>query len=422
MGGSSCFHVDGMMLLKQLEVILERDTLINEIGFVHPSQLATLDRSPDATHYDETAFWNKDHKLAISTEILPHLYRAVMHEYMNVKKRLEGLIKQSIGKYSLESPTFGSDLDHLLESEILKHTMALLILNSDFGSAWNSRKMVIVRKGQLSLLMDELRLCTLILSYSPKSQCTWSHRRWVIEIIGEKFQIMHEIVGQDSELVKQIAEKSKMNYRAWSHLCWLIPYMKRTQVIDELNKSKKWSELHTADNCCFHFRRRLLFKMLEDISAWEDDESCINQKTEIYFLWKEELGWNESLISRYIGREALWLHRRFLSQCYINYFTIDQETRNSNGEDFHGGHSTLDDFLDKELELLLHSLDVTDNEFEDTQVQAQHATAYIIWISKQVPPHTHEKLQSRLQEMDLKPIMIKLCADKPHLCVSPLLQ
>lgn len=113
--------------------------LSNEIGFVHPSQLATLDRSPDATHYDETAFWNKDHKLAISTEILPHLYRAVMHEYMNVKKRLEGLIKQSIGKYSLESPTFGSDLDHLLESEILKHTMALLILNSDFGSAWNSR-------------------------------------------------------------------------------------------------------------------------------------------------------------------------------------------------------------------------------------------------------------------------------------------
>ena len=80
--------------------------------------------------------------------------------------------------------------------------------------------------------------------------------------------------------------------------------------------------------------------------------------------------------------QALWLHRRFLSQCYINYFTIDQENRNSNGEDYCGAHSTLDDFLNDELELLLRSLDITDNEFEDTQVQAQHATAYIIWISK----------------------------------------
>jgi hypothetical protein len=27
------------------------------------------------------------------------------------------------------------------------------------------------------------------------------------------------------------------------------------KVLDELNKSTKWTELHVADNCCFHYRR-----------------------------------------------------------------------------------------------------------------------------------------------------------------------
>jgi len=73
--------------------------------------------------------------------------------------------------------------------------------------------------------------------------------------VAEQHQDMTELVEKESVLVKEIAERSKMNYRAWRHRCWLIPYMTRKQVLDELKKSTRWSELHVADNCCFHYRR-----------------------------------------------------------------------------------------------------------------------------------------------------------------------
>ena len=50
-------------------------------------------------------------------------------------------------------------------------------------------------------------------------------------------------------------QRSKMNYRAWNHRCWLVSYMTREQVLHELKKSRNWAGLHVADNCCFHYRR-----------------------------------------------------------------------------------------------------------------------------------------------------------------------
>ncbi|KAB1208128.1 Protein prenyltransferase alpha subunit repeat-containing protein 1 [Morella rubra] len=46
-----------------------------------------------------------------------------------------------------------------------------------------------------------------------------------------------------------------MNYRAWNHRCWLVSYMTREHVLNELKTSRKWAGLHIADNCCFHYRR-----------------------------------------------------------------------------------------------------------------------------------------------------------------------
>nr|POE45545.1 hypothetical protein CFP56_59423 [Quercus suber] len=60
---------------------------------------------------------------------------------------------------------------------------------------------------------------------------------------------------------------------------------------------------------------------------------------EVSEVWKEELNWNERLIKRYIGREEytlnskklnyalillpLWLHRRFLSLCWMKQFATN---------------------------------------------------------------------------------------------------
>ena len=62
------------------------------------------------------------------------------------------------------------------------------------------------KKQQLSMFMDELLLSALVLSYSPKSEQAWSHRRWVIKMIAGKYSTLQEIIAKESVLVEKIAE------------------------------------------------------------------------------------------------------------------------------------------------------------------------------------------------------------------------
>lgn len=141
----------------------------DEIGFLHPSQFASLDEDSSSSsptlatsvqladgnietsitesntvQYDKTTFWNRDHKLAISTHVLCHLCVAARRAYMDVSRRYKASINLSLNSGAFCSVTAGANLDHLLENEILKHTKALLILSLNFASAWNCRSVVIL--------------------------------------------------------------------------------------------------------------------------------------------------------------------------------------------------------------------------------------------------------------------------------------
>ncbi|XP_042385199.1 uncharacterized protein LOC121976874 [Zingiber officinale] len=91
-----------MSLLEQFEGILEGDKLIDEIGFLGPSQFASLDQD-----LSEIINWQSP----LMCYLICTLLLACIYE----------------------------NSDHLLEDEILKHTKALLILSCNFSSAWNDR-------------------------------------------------------------------------------------------------------------------------------------------------------------------------------------------------------------------------------------------------------------------------------------------
>ncbi|CAD6255549.1 unnamed protein product [Miscanthus lutarioriparius] len=318
-------------------IIPFRSIRSDEVGFLHPTQFCSLEDDDSNSQHSEPHhtryLWCRDHKLAISAEILPRLYRAARDAYCNAR----------------DAP--------LSPTHLMRHTKALLILCPDLLTAWNSRNMVLSAEYDFTKLKDELQLCALILSYSPKNESTWSHRRWVIKQVAEQHQDMSEIIENESILVKEIAEKSKMNYRAWRHRCWLIPYMTRKQVLDELKKSTKWSELHVADNCCFHYRRSLLLTLLE--SRLGNGEDSLSWESETYLLWKEELRWDEMLIRRYQGRESLWNHRRFLSQWWIQRLLTVEETCPST-------MSQVDLFVSQEIYLLSECLNDPEDEFDES--------------------------------------------------------
>ncbi|XP_057463140.1 uncharacterized protein LOC130753179 isoform X2 [Actinidia eriantha] len=424
-------------LLNQLEDILNSDPLIDEVGFIHPSQFITLNeetgafpssvgtilRSEDAVlrsgaskvNPSATVFWCRDHKLGISTQVLLALYNAAKHAFMAALERYKTCMTLSVKKDKSggnDTPScFSSSLD-ILESEVMKHSRTLLLLSCDFGTAWNSRKRVLSTKQNFQIFVDELFLSALVLSYAPKSECSWSHRRWVIKMIAGKCSNLQEIVEKESELVKKLAEKSKMNYRAWNHRCWLVSYMSKGQVLNELNKSRDWTRLHIADSSCFHYRTRLMLRMLEESWHKQNPIASCSHNAELRQLWKEELDWNEMLIKRYIGREALWLHRRFLSLVWIKHFATDIHDVSSHSNSKDTTSHEIGIFMDNELGLFRSCSTIPDNDFEDFQAHAIFSATYILWLTKQISQSLESELHEKLRVGELETVMNKVCPEK----------
>lgn len=113
----------------------------DEVGFIHPSQFSALNEDAGDENMN---FWNRDHKLGISTQVLLPLYRVAKHVFMTSidEYKLQSNLSVDRGKIGHENmllPSSNSSPYEVLEDEIMKHSKALLLLNSDFGTAWNAR-------------------------------------------------------------------------------------------------------------------------------------------------------------------------------------------------------------------------------------------------------------------------------------------
>jgi len=129
----------------------------DEVGFIHPSQLLTLNEDPNAAFLSPgkqeadmrmssepsvanqegryTFFWNRDHKLGISTACLLPLYKAAKCKFMEAL-----LIYKMNSNFSLKNDNRANSLLFSeIENEVIKLSKCLLLLSSDFGTAWNAR-------------------------------------------------------------------------------------------------------------------------------------------------------------------------------------------------------------------------------------------------------------------------------------------
>nr|POE88747.1 protein prenyltransferase alpha subunit repeat-containing protein 1 [Quercus suber] len=417
----------------------------DEVGFVHPTQFATLaeDSTGDAAISVGTTFWCKDHKLGVSTQAVLPLYNAAKRAFIAAMEEYKRL---------------GDDG---LESEVMKHSGALLLLSSDFGTAWNSRKLVVSKKQQLSMYMGELLLAALVLSCSPKndqawshrflgcsrykigpkklvvskkqqlsmymgelllaalvlscspkSDQAWSHRRWVIKSITGKCSALQEILGKESELVEKIAERSKMNYRAWNHRCWLVSYMTREQSDKSTRLDRNAIFFKREKKSLTSSERKIvLWLILQILKDSKLENASPGYSVEVSEVWKEELDWNEMLIKRYIGREALWLHRCFLSLCWMKQFATNLHDVSCHSKLKISTSNSFNSFIDNELHLLNSCSTVPDNDFEDFQAQATYSATYILWLTKQIPEFWSE-FQEKLTIGNLKTMLSKVCLER----------
>ncbi|CAN6714748.1 unnamed protein product [Malus baccata var. baccata] len=168
-------EADTVDLLNQFERILESDPQIDDVGFLHPSQFSKLNKeaghsspsSDDSTVLrsadGNSVFWNRDHKLGISTQVLFPLYEAAKHAFMAASRQYKALNSKSDVSGDEKSLFVSLSLDNSFESDVMKHSRALLLLSSDFGTAWHSRKLVVSQKHKLSAFLDKQHVWLIVL-------------------------------------------------------------------------------------------------------------------------------------------------------------------------------------------------------------------------------------------------------------------
>lgn len=125
------------------------------MGFIHPSQFSELAKEAGRSSKDglmgykeseaniyDSVFWSRDHKLGISTTVLLPLYRAAKHALMEAIRQYQIINDLQRERNDLKddnASTSTSSSISFLESDIMKHSRALLLLSCDFGTAWNFR-------------------------------------------------------------------------------------------------------------------------------------------------------------------------------------------------------------------------------------------------------------------------------------------
>uniref|UniRef100_A0A0D3E6G4 Uncharacterized protein n=1 Tax=Brassica oleracea var. oleracea TaxID=109376 RepID=A0A0D3E6G4_BRAOL len=146
------------------------------------------------------------------------------------------------------------------------------------------------------------------------------------------------------------------------------------QVLQELNKSKRWAGLHVADSSCFHYRRRLMLRVLEPLKV---KGSNANDKFDAH----------KTLM---------------LSETGESIFT-NEETGI---------------FIGNEIHLLESSMTVLDNKFEDFRAQALHASVYMLWLTKHIP-EVWSMLEEKLGTEKLKCVLSTVDQERPLLAFAP---
>ncbi|KAJ7529255.1 hypothetical protein O6H91_15G040300 [Diphasiastrum complanatum] len=490
----------GRLLLSQLDRLLDADPFIDELGFVHPSELVRLksvsdhsiaeaaDVEPESKHThsyeekkqyagggeefayghkehndlscDDCAFWCHDHKLAIASPVLLLMYKAAKEAFIAIKK--EYLIYPRQDGLSSKSEMIGRNQGY--QQKLMSCTRALVLINSDHASAWNARKRILLM-GLKDDLMAELRLTRLVLSCAPKSEEAWAHRRWVIGCIKGYHTVLDGVLEGDSKLIELIAERSRMNYRAWRHRCWLVSHMSLTQVSHELRRSKLWTASYVADNCCFHYRRCLLLHLLQIPSSSGDhcNEGTVNKESNcsgssqsgvspamsdtVAELWKEELSWSADLIKSYLGCEftsevslqTLWIHRRFLILHFLDHHCMKhcKYHWHSASEKYVGEvsidtdrSSQQDALVESEFRFVDFCLSACEkNHPEEAKRQKEFAITYKLWIlvmeHRQMLLSGSQRNEAFIQELrDVKSVLGVLCSEKQNLwegLIPPLL-
>eukprot|EP01032_Pedospumella_encystans_P022027 gene22027-24973_t len=129
-------------------------------------------------------------------------------------------------------------------------------------------------------------------------------------------------VETERELTRVMAEKHPKNYYAWMHRLWVLQYMSKYQLEDELYFTKTWLQGHVSDHSAVNHRLQVIKRILEQVECLayivhrENDEATTGMDDWVVFL-ERMFRESEVLIWSRPGHEALWYLRRSLLEILL---------------------------------------------------------------------------------------------------------
>uniref|UniRef100_K3X844 Protein prenyltransferase alpha subunit repeat-containing protein 1 n=1 Tax=Globisporangium ultimum (strain ATCC 200006 / CBS 805.95 / DAOM BR144) TaxID=431595 RepID=K3X844_GLOUD len=296
---------DDATLYTRLCALFATDPLIDEIGLVFGIDAA------DVTV--DNAFVLEAHKLGVAFAAGPTLFKQATTHFYALNPLLIALAKHETQSDGIE----------VWRPQLLDSTRAILLINADFYTAWNTRK-EFVRRGWLDAL-DELRFCDLVFTLHPKSIDTWAYRRWLAARVVVSFQQPQDddlsgleafdaFYVQQIEVCERLAEQKARNYHAWSYRHWVVSqcaHDDETRLTRELERMRIWCESHITDHSGWNHRQHVVKLMLHVSKA---KHHSVNDVRRLVVAEYELLS---KIMALYPTHEALWCHRRFVVQLVL---------------------------------------------------------------------------------------------------------
>ncbi|CAM9767098.1 unnamed protein product [Ectocarpus sp. 4 AP-2014] len=350
-------------LIRELDELFRQDPDIEELGIIFsvPPPPAPAVPPADAACTEETTpssadvapepqFILQQHKLGVSVHSIHPLinearaaFPVARREYRRLRQAHSSRERMPSEESTKPKEGRGGALSGVAVAAgtLLSVTRALLLVNADHGSAWNTRKQLVVDGlFEGSSIPQEIKLLNLIFTKHAKSPNAWAHRRWCWRN-NERFRARHAgstwhrlDVQEELKVCQRVAELYPKNYYAWTQRSWVVlravggaradagagreglpgedtpTAPAAAELLErEIEFVDKWLTSHVSDHSALNHRKNV-FSALAAMSPASDEMARLG-------LVDKERSANSKLLRDYPGHESLWCYRRFVCQARL---------------------------------------------------------------------------------------------------------
>jgi protein prenyltransferase alpha subunit repeat containing protein 1 len=327
--------ITGEQLFEELNRIFRSDPAICELGFL----MSIVDNEEYAKKNEikspfDSAFLLYEHKLGLCFSYIPALYGYVHSLFAELRQQ--------------PTPQSGS----LEAKRAIEVSRAIVLINADNYSCWNYRKRLI-NEGIISE-ENEIEFMNFLFTKHMKSSEAWSHRRWVINRLIQKYRQQQQQSQQQQQQQPQQSERQRLiqvpnenmttrvpnwldseltvcsalsasyprNYMSWTHRLWLFQQFATLIMSQEQAFARQWTTAHPSDYSGYHYLFHLLIAESSGVS-----QQPPRQRPEEICLKEELRRVEEQLRVYYAEHESLWNFRRALLYVLITRLLESEQSQ-----------------------------------------------------------------------------------------------